>query len=462
MSIFAPAHPHTITIMASGNLFLGNARRKVGDIVMYRRNGKQISRIRVTPSNPKSEAQCRTRMAFSTCASAAALLKPIVNHSWENVKQGAASVNHFTAINMPRVRDAAWHGIEKDYGGQSFDIANFLIKGAKGCAFFPFQISRGSLLWKQYECSDGYVQVTSIGEEVTTLSITNAASYRQALQALGVAPGEQLSIILVVCPLGEDGPVVQAAFGDAVNYYTSLELYRIIFKTEDEVDFSTPFTLISGNAFAPQAVNYQKTSNWINNIEVGVADIAQGILGFIWENSLAEGIQGYGVGIVRSSYDAAAAKWHYSTAFLSWFDPATTSNEDDVWPSYSKESKEAESDLYLQQADNMESGAPSDAPFAPTTKTLTLDNAEQGDVPLQVVGNSIVIPSGNDITIIIDAEGIEDGKTMTVSPAGTSVTNTPTVDGGSIVVEMESQGESGEYTFTCDGVSLKLTLIFEG
>lgn len=352
-------------------MFLGNARRKVGDIVLYRRNGKQVTRIRVTPSNPKSEAQCRTRMAFSTCASAAATLKPIVNHSFENIKQGAASVNHFTAINMPRVRDAAWHGIEKDYGGQSFDIANFLIKGAKGCAFFPFQISRGSLLWKQYECSDGYVQVMGVGEEVATLSITDAASYRQALQALGVAPGEQLSIVLIVCPLGEDGPVVQAAFGDAVNYYTSLELYRIIFKTEDAVDFSAPFTLISDSAFAPQVVNYQKTSNWINNIEVGVADIAQGVLGLIWENSLSGGIQGYGVGVVRSSYDAAAGKWHYSTAFLSWFDPASISNEDDVWPSYSKASKEAVSDLYLQQADNMDTGAPSDAPFAPPVLTLT-------------------------------------------------------------------------------------------
>ena len=52
--------------MAKGNLFLGTAARSVGDVVMYRREGSQVSRVRVRKiANPKTDAQCAQRAYMS-------------------------------------------------------------------------------------------------------------------------------------------------------------------------------------------------------------------------------------------------------------------------------------------------------------------------------------------------------------------------------------------------------------
>ena len=52
--------------MAKGNLLLGTAARSIGDVVMYRREGTQVSRIRIRQiKNPKTKAQCAQRAYMS-------------------------------------------------------------------------------------------------------------------------------------------------------------------------------------------------------------------------------------------------------------------------------------------------------------------------------------------------------------------------------------------------------------
>ena len=91
--------------MAKGNLFLGQAKGKVGSIVLSRAFGQQITRTKPSSvKNPKTIGQNTQRAILATIAKEAALLSPIVDHSFANVTYGAASVRHFRKINMGILR----------------------------------------------------------------------------------------------------------------------------------------------------------------------------------------------------------------------------------------------------------------------------------------------------------------------------------------------------------------------
>lgn len=92
--------------MATGNLILGTARKKLGDVVLSRRNGKQVARIRVTPRNPRSSGQLYSRLALSSAAKTAQQLRTIVSHSFQGIQYGQASVNHFTSRLAKEIRGA--------------------------------------------------------------------------------------------------------------------------------------------------------------------------------------------------------------------------------------------------------------------------------------------------------------------------------------------------------------------
>ena len=122
--------------MAKGNLFLGQAKGKVGSIVFARAFGKQITRTKPTSvANPKTIGQNTQRAILATIAKSAAAMTSLVDHSFANVKYGAESVRHFRKINM---------GILRDLYLNTQNGANLV---AKGGSFVPnaLKISEGSL-----------------------------------------------------------------------------------------------------------------------------------------------------------------------------------------------------------------------------------------------------------------------------------------------------------------------------
>lgn len=91
--------------MAKGNLLLGMGRGKLGDVVLYRQNGQQMSRPRVrVVKNPRTSGQQIQRMIQATAAYAYAGLKTIVDHSFEGVQYGGKSMNYFMKRNMDALR----------------------------------------------------------------------------------------------------------------------------------------------------------------------------------------------------------------------------------------------------------------------------------------------------------------------------------------------------------------------
>ena len=114
--------------MAKGNLLLGTAGNSVGDVVMYRREGAQVSRVRVRKiKNPKTDAQSLQRAAFSPVAKFYSPLAVVLERSFEGLSK-MKSYNKFLKTNIDLARANGW-----------------LLP--KGTGFFPlpYQLSKGSL-----------------------------------------------------------------------------------------------------------------------------------------------------------------------------------------------------------------------------------------------------------------------------------------------------------------------------
>lgn len=114
--------------MAKGNLILGTAKNSVGDVVMYRREGAQITRVRVrNVKNPKTNAQSFQRAIMAPIAKFYSPLSVVLERSFEGLSK-AKSHNKFNQVNAGLARAGKW-------------------ALPKGTGFFPlpYQLSQGTL-----------------------------------------------------------------------------------------------------------------------------------------------------------------------------------------------------------------------------------------------------------------------------------------------------------------------------
>ena len=114
--------------MAKGNLILGTAKNSVGDVVMYRREGAQITRVRVrNVKNPKTNAQSFQRAIMAPIAKFYSPLSVVLERSFEGLSK-AKSHNKFNQVNANLARANKW-------------------ALPKGTGFFPlpYQLSQGTI-----------------------------------------------------------------------------------------------------------------------------------------------------------------------------------------------------------------------------------------------------------------------------------------------------------------------------
>lgn len=93
--------------MSQMNQEMYGATGKVGNKTYYQRDGKTIARIIVTPKNPKTDAQTLQRILVKVVGMVYAMLKAIVNHSFEGFSTGAKSAERFRSQNLRYLRERA-------------------------------------------------------------------------------------------------------------------------------------------------------------------------------------------------------------------------------------------------------------------------------------------------------------------------------------------------------------------
>ena len=173
--------------MAKGNMLLGYARGKVGDLVFTRRNGEQVTRPRVrVVNNPKTEGQMIQRMIFASVIAAYTRMKSICDHSFEGVKYGADSQAKFMSENLKRLR--AYYPTSGDPDVQPVNGMAFSLPNDRAAAGTGLIIAEGSLAAPTPAVSAAGV-LTGFGLAPEDIKISSV------LAALGAVPGDQITIV---------------------------------------------------------------------------------------------------------------------------------------------------------------------------------------------------------------------------------------------------------------------------
>lgn len=184
--------------MAKGNMLLGYARGKVGDLVFTRRNGEQVTRPRVrVVNNPKTEGQQIQRMIFASVIAAYSRMKSICDHSFEGVKYGADSQAKFMSENLKRLR--AYYPTSADprllveyptYQQMAFALPNN--RAHAGCGLV---IARGTIAAPAPVANENG-ELQGFGYE-----LGETASVGDVLRVLGAQVGDQITVVA----LNDDG-----------------------------------------------------------------------------------------------------------------------------------------------------------------------------------------------------------------------------------------------------------------
>ena len=122
-------------------------------------------------SNPQTSAQMRGRMILSTIAQALAVLRPIVDHSFDNVIGAQANLSEFTSRNYALIKaDVAAHRTS----GNAFGLVAYKEKGAKqGCYVISdgqATIPAAMVLTK----ASGIIAITLVSDNITIGGLKSA------------------------------------------------------------------------------------------------------------------------------------------------------------------------------------------------------------------------------------------------------------------------------------------------
>jgi len=217
---------------------MGTSRGRLGNMVLARRNGKEIQRAYVSQvANPKSIGQNYQRMVFATGAAALKALSGIVDHSFEGKKYGQDSRSFFMSEALGMLRSKMRYSAEPGTP-QARYVGAYNIKGASVYVPNTYKVAEGSLHVNPYVLGSEYrnwsAGVSFYDNELTMVeveaTISTKAAYENLLSKMfGCAPGDQVTFIFV----GTDNTNA-AEFGGAYNKRTFVQTARIIFKEWSE------------------------------------------------------------------------------------------------------------------------------------------------------------------------------------------------------------------------------------
>ena len=157
-----------------GNPILGTGSGSIGDVTIMRRNGSQVTRVRLRKiKNPKSQGQAEQRMINAEVAKFYSPLAGVLETSFEGLSK-ADSYAKFLSINMNLARANGW-------GAKKGDVLPF-----------PFQISAGSL--PQPIVNNGVLVTEDAGQGVTPATLGEISTLIIAKYD-GLQNGDQVTCI---------------------------------------------------------------------------------------------------------------------------------------------------------------------------------------------------------------------------------------------------------------------------
>lgn len=180
--------------MSKGNMLLGQARGKVGSLVFSRSNGNQVVRTRAeVVKNPQTQAQMIQRIFMNTISQAYSNMAAIVDHSFQGIEPGQASMNYFTSTNLKALRERVSQAISV---GETFDtITSFSPIGTSILVPNGYLMSKGKL--------PTIPVVQADAEETMGISLSSN-TYDAFIQEYGLQRGDQITFVGIFGNTPED------------------------------------------------------------------------------------------------------------------------------------------------------------------------------------------------------------------------------------------------------------------
>lgn len=290
--------------MAKGNLILGNASGKLGDVVLYRKGGYQQSRVRVRQiGNPRSEQQVIQRVVTSTIAKAYSILAGICDHSFEGNQGKAKNMGEFMKLNILAQKNRI----------------NVAPMGYRGLTHFNAKTEVQALV-NSYVMSAGQLQEVPFQSDGGTFklgaSLAANFTYAQLAAAIGAQQGDQVTFVNVI--------------GETDGTITRMEVHRLILDP-DNGDMSTVF--LDGTA-----ISRPNPKNEMQGVSLRLMD---GALGFDFGYSTSVGNT-----VIASRYENGV--WRRSPSRL-YTNTDTTSHT--LGTAIDSWAAPVNSSLYLNQAE---------------------------------------------------------------------------------------------------------------
>lgn len=404
--------------MSKGNMLLGHARGKVGDLVFSRVNGQQVTRARAAVvKNPQTEAQIVQRIILNTIAQAYSKMGTIVDHSFEGVASGQDSMAYFMRRNMKLLRETL-----ADVGDFGASYPEFAPIGTNGLASNSYVIAKGQLP----------EVIPTVGTGGISISLT-ANTYEAVLAATGLQRGDQLTIISVS---GSDFSNQKFTFS------------RIILDPRNTDGTEAALT----SAFVVEnAINLPNSRNENNGhtYAFGSGDFTV---------SVAAGAINMGACI--ASRQKTSGDWMRSNAALILADGGGVGyNMEDSINMFLSGGIDLENPYYLNNASKNGGSAnfspapaptPTPTPGATHTLTVTKQNSANGNAYSDSAGTN-VIASGADV---------EDGTTVYVKGTAESGYHlTATINGNTVALSASGTNYSGSFTMPAQNSTLVINRV---
>lgn len=165
--------------MSKGNMLLGYARGKVGDMVFARRAGEQITRpYNGRPKNPQTRSQMEQRIKWPNVIAFYRIARPFIEKGMQGRKLGQSGYNKFVSLNTPA--NEVYLTKQMAVGGGSVIAPYYLTNGSLGERRISAELDLGLSL------GVNNLAEATIGEVSEALISENA----------GLQMGDQLSVIM--------------------------------------------------------------------------------------------------------------------------------------------------------------------------------------------------------------------------------------------------------------------------
>lgn len=391
--------------MGKAGFIMQGARGRLGDTIYYKGEKGTYQRVRVAPRNAQTAKQMAQRIIFATVNQAAAWMKSLVNHSFENVPEGEKSVREFTRLNLKLLRQYA----ADDFTNTPSAADSKVFVTTKGIStLIPnrYVVSKGTLIY------DGIIDFASSGplsglvgnfgnfllngtlKEINKEDQECKIEFKalDVLSLLGIhSANDQLSFVYVGTDQGNKlfdydgnntpGFVINAGRARVVRLVPKADITESSVVTTEGSLESGAKAIFDSDSFE-KLFDLDKTDyeflSYVSQMllegsdgfpvdpttdEIGVKVIVRRnseerfVFSDTWDKSdtayLGEDFRSIMGGLIRSEYDANNNKWRRSTCVLKGVGPNTDINYGLVWSianaAWNKGSEIATEGLFLDQ-----------------------------------------------------------------------------------------------------------------